>query len=360
VVTVAYDGRARLTSYSVGTASQTMLYNGADERIRVVTTPASGPTDTRQFVYDLDHRIVGEYGAGGASDLKAEYIWLLPEVGASGPTGGDDGTGGYMPLAVAVGVAGQSGITSEVQWVHASHLGTPILTTNASGQAVTPYGYAAIGFPGQFANALLLPGAEHYYNRYRDYDPTTGRYIQADPIGLAGDENAWVYAGANPLVRVDPFGLEQGWLEWIWDGAVDLVAGEWIQLYDDPSLSNFGIAVIGCVPVIKVLKKGKKIIVWGISPKPGTRLIPKGIPKGWRIRPTKGKGGVEYYNPRNPNESVRIMQGNPQSEYPSSQRPYARQRDASGTHLRADGSRSPVPGGKEADAHIPLDKFKVR
>lgn len=205
-VTVAYDGRARLTSYSVGTATQTMLYNGADERIRVITTPASGPVDTRQFVYDLDHRIVGEYGAGGATDLKAEYIWTLSGVGSAGPTGGDDGTGGYTPLAVAVGVAGQSGITSEIQWVHASHLGTPILTTNAAGQAVTPYGYAAIGFPGQFANALLLPGAEHYYNRYRDYDPTTGRYIQADPIGLAGDENAWVYALGNPLRYTDPTG----------------------------------------------------------------------------------------------------------------------------------------------------------
>ncbi len=205
-VTVAYDGRARLTSYSVGSANQTMLYNGADERIRVVTTPASGPTDTRVFLYDLDHRIVGEYGAGGAADLKAEYIWTLSGVGETGPTGGDDGTGGYTPLAVAVGVAGTSGITSEIQWVHASHLGTPILTTNAAGQSVTPYGYAAIGFPGQFANALLLPGAEHYYNRYRDYDPTTGRYIQADPIGLAGGSNVWVYGLNNPLRFTDPTG----------------------------------------------------------------------------------------------------------------------------------------------------------
>jgi RHS repeat-associated protein len=146
---------------------------------------------------------VGEYGAGGIADLKAEYIWTLPEVGMDAA---DDGTGGYTPLAVALGVAG--GGASELQWVHANHLGTPILTTNASGSAVIPYGYAAIGFPGQFANALLLPGAEHYYNRYRDYDPTTGRYIQADPIGLAGDVNAWVYAGANPLVGVDPEGLE--------------------------------------------------------------------------------------------------------------------------------------------------------
>jgi RHS repeat-associated protein len=267
VVTVSYDGRARLTSYSVGTATQTMLYNGADERIRVVTTPASGPTDTRIFLYDLDHRIVGEYGAGGATDLKAEYIWTLSGVGETGPTGGDDGTGGYTPLAVAVGVAGTGGITSEIQWVHASHLGTPILTTNASGQSVTPYGYAAIGFPGQFANALLLPGAEHYYNRYRDYDPTTGRYIQADPIGLAGDENAWVYAGGNPLTGVDPLGLEKGWLEWAVNGGVDFFFGEWVTLYEDPSFKNFGIAAIGCIPIAKGVKVIRKLPIWSSTKK---------------------------------------------------------------------------------------------
>jgi hypothetical protein len=72
-----------------------MLYNGEDERIRVVTNPGGvGLTDTRIYIYDLDHRIVGEYGLGGVVDTRAEYIWTLPEVGASGPTGGDDGLGG--------------------------------------------------------------------------------------------------------------------------------------------------------------------------------------------------------------------------------------------------------------------------
>jgi RHS repeat-associated protein len=46
-----------------------------------------------------------------------------------------------------------------------------------------------------------------YYNRYRDYDPTTGRYIQADPIGLAGGANPYSYAMNNPLRYTDPLGL---------------------------------------------------------------------------------------------------------------------------------------------------------
>ena len=177
-----------------------MLYNGMDERIQVVTTPAIGAADTRVYLYDLDHRIVGEYGATGTADIKAEYIWLMPEVGATGPTGGDDGLGGYMPLATAVGQTGT------LNWLHTHHHGAPILTTNATG-AVVPYpAHAVLGFPGQFANSQQLAGAQHYYNRYRDYDVNTGRYIQADPIGLAGDDNPYAYAGGNPLRYMDPSG----------------------------------------------------------------------------------------------------------------------------------------------------------
>lgn len=78
-----------------------------------------------------------------------------------------------------------------------------------------PYpAHAVLGFPGQFANSQQLAGAQHYYNRYRDYDVNTGRYIQADPIGLAGDDNPYAYAGGNPLKFKDPEGL---WLDTVAD-----------------------------------------------------------------------------------------------------------------------------------------------
>jgi RHS repeat-associated protein len=48
------------------------------------------------------------------------------------------------------------------------------------------------------------------YNYYRDYDPTTGRYLQPDPIGLAARINLYSYVGSNPLRFVDPFGLVRG------------------------------------------------------------------------------------------------------------------------------------------------------
>ena len=48
-----------------------------------------------------------------------------------------------------------------------------------------------------------------HQNYFRDYDPRTGRYIQADPIGLRGGLNIFSYVLNNPFKFIDPYGLEK-------------------------------------------------------------------------------------------------------------------------------------------------------
>ncbi|WP_436129032.1 RHS repeat-associated core domain-containing protein, partial [Acidovorax sp. LjRoot117] len=42
----------------------------------------------------------------------------------------------------------------------------------------------------------------------RSYDSKSGKYTQADPIGLEGGANRFAYVGGNPLSYMDPMGLD--------------------------------------------------------------------------------------------------------------------------------------------------------
>ena len=46
-----------------------------------------------------------------------------------------------------------------------------------------------------------------HYNYYRDYDPSLGRYVESDPLGVQVGRDTFGYVRGNPIARVDPDGL---------------------------------------------------------------------------------------------------------------------------------------------------------
>ncbi|MGI8546545.1 MAG: RHS repeat-associated core domain-containing protein [Gemmatimonadaceae bacterium] len=59
----------------------------------------------------------------------------------------------------------------------------------------------------------MKTGSGLVYQRNRYVDPATGKFTQADPIGLAGGMNAWGFARGDPVNYADPFGLCPEWLD---------------------------------------------------------------------------------------------------------------------------------------------------
>ncbi|WP_108946996.1 RHS repeat-associated core domain-containing protein [Shewanella halifaxensis] len=103
-------------------------------------------------------------------------------------------------------------------YFHNSHLNTPMSLTDSQQQVVWQAKYDAFGKASIVSqgieNNLRFPGQYYdqesglHYNYFRDYDPELGRYIQSDPIGLAGGINTYGYVKGNPINATDPYGLD--------------------------------------------------------------------------------------------------------------------------------------------------------
>ncbi len=120
-----------------------------------------GPDGNRMAEFEYDP-------AAGTSTLLREYLWFEGK-----------------PIAVIEG--------GVVYYVRSDHIGRPVFATDATGAKVWEAMYLPFGgvhtstgnninlrFPGQWFQSE----SGLYQNWIRDYDPTTGRYIQAGPLGL--------------------------------------------------------------------------------------------------------------------------------------------------------------------------------
>ncbi|MEQ1558070.1 MAG: RHS repeat-associated core domain-containing protein [Methyloglobulus sp.] len=132
---------------------------------------------------------------------------------------------GSIPVAVTA-TGGATATATNLYRIYADQLDTPRTVVSADGSVVVwdwtrtdPFG--AIPPTGTFAISLRFPGQHAdpatglFLNHFRNYDPKKGRYIEPDPIGLAGGQNnLFAYVGGNPVNVDDPRGLY--WLRQDW------------------------------------------------------------------------------------------------------------------------------------------------
>jgi RHS repeat-associated protein len=162
--------------------------------------------------------LIADTLTGGATTTwgqSARYIYLPT---AAGP----------MPVAAIYGTKHYA--------IQSDHLNTPRRLIQSDGQVAWQWAYSAFGdekptiAKNRFANTdlnqsfgsttvpavtfnLRYPGqyfdqeSSLHYNYHRSYSATTGRYTQADPIGLDGGWNSFVYSDADSINFFDEDGL---------------------------------------------------------------------------------------------------------------------------------------------------------
>ncbi len=114
---------------------------------------------------------------------------------------------------------------ARVMFYYCDQIGTPLMMTDEAGEVVWEAVYKAWGETREVIerasaasggavarNALRFQGQQVddetglHYNRHRYYDPSSGRFVSKDPIGLLGGINSYQYAN-NTTGWIDPFGL---------------------------------------------------------------------------------------------------------------------------------------------------------
>jgi RHS repeat-associated protein len=161
---------------------------------------------------------------GTASAAPYSFTWSNVPQGSYTLTAVATNNAGQSTTSAAIAITVKSAV-AQMYYIHVDHLGTPRLIADAAGATVwrweqqEPFGNDVpngdpnstgttfdfpLRFPGQYADRETGLA----YNYYRDYDSAIGRYVQSDPIGLAGGINTYLYVDGNPISSVDPLGLQ--------------------------------------------------------------------------------------------------------------------------------------------------------
>jgi RHS repeat-associated protein len=179
------------------------LYDAFGRRIQTTISKNGQPPETVQYLYE-GSQALGEIRNGSLSHRLLTGLSLDETIARIAIQ--TNGTNAGSP----------SSANSRTYLTDA--LNSVIAQINADGNAVansyaySPYGESqTIGVDGT-SNANQYTSRETdntglYFYRARYYDPVIKRFINEDPIGLAGGMNVYAYVEGNPLTMTDPEGL---------------------------------------------------------------------------------------------------------------------------------------------------------
>lgn len=208
-VTYTYSDRGRMKTAAVGSNVVSYLYDGLDQRVSKTGPTSLVSTGASYYTYDERARLIGEYDANLVPVHESVYL-------------------GDVPVAVIKqtrsGSGKQATVSTSVSFVYADHLGTPrVIVRNtdhaivwrwdtaepfgATGPDQNPNGLGVFAFNQRFPGQVYDAETGNFHNGHRDYGPGEGRYLQSDPVGLAGGLNTYVYVASNPVSLIDPQGL---------------------------------------------------------------------------------------------------------------------------------------------------------
>jgi RHS repeat-associated protein len=212
-VNYTYDANGNET----GAGNRTFIYDLAN---RLATTTAGGNTFT--YTYDGDGKRL-QASSGSQAANKTNYIWdantTLPLL-VREADGRDVLRRRYVYGADLLSMTTGSG----TYYYHHDWLGSVSNVTSASGTPQWTYTYEPFGSIGtevkndasaptnlmRFTGEYLDTATGLYHLRARQYDPSVGRFLAADPVApslgvpYAG---GYVYVQDRPTVATDPSGL---------------------------------------------------------------------------------------------------------------------------------------------------------
>jgi RHS repeat-associated protein len=227
-----HDGQGRVTlrqRKQLSAKPLTWRYSwNSDDRLTEVVTPDGSRWS---YVYDpLGRRTAkARAGANGDPAERIDFTWdgnlLVEQVRGDSADSAPEITvweyapGTFTPIAQTdVSRATQDNIDARFYAIVTNLAGAPTELVDQSGTPVWQVRTTLWGEVIDTADAgpdcpLRFPGQYHdsesglHYNNQRYYDPTTGRYQSADPLGLSPAPNPHAYV-SNPITEIDPIGLQ--------------------------------------------------------------------------------------------------------------------------------------------------------